>query len=181
MCHYITAVLPPGTNLPAAQSIAEPYGRRLELLENPGIQSQLREGELYCLTTAGRCDCGTSLGLVGKKRPLHQVNKAKRRAALGWSKAKIERAIEQAARSSESSAKQVEMEAAADTENWIEFIAAIHAAGIPYIGLMLHFYETPLSQIIQLVGRVTVHSGAQAREVLPLLAEDTIYKFRTET
>ena len=70
--------------------------------------------------------------------------------------------------------------AAAETEGWAKFIAAVHAAGIPYIGLLLHFYDGALSQNIQLKSRVLLKSSSQATAVLPRIAEDTIYEFRTE-
>ena len=177
MCYYITAVLPSGTNQNYAQAIAERHGRNLKPLENPGVQKQLRSGELYCLTTAGHCDCDTSLGsLARKKSTLQSLTelKAKKLTALGWSRAKIERAISQ---STQSRAKQ---SAEADTEAWIPFMQDLRSARVPYLGLLLHFYDGALSQNIHFKNRILVSSASQAREVLPRMAEDTLYEFRTE-
>ncbi len=183
MCYFITAVLPPGTRQPDAQAIAERYGRNLTPLENPGIQGQLRSGEMYCLTTVGHCDCDTSLGRVGRKRLPHQSPeeaKAKKLSALGWSKAKIERALSQSAQSQVRNKERTPHAAAEDTEAWVDFISAIRAAGIPYMGLLLHSYRGSLSQSFQLKARLLIPPLAQLREVLPGLAEDTLYEFRAE-
>lgn len=183
MCYYITAVLPRGTNLPEAQAVARKHARNLTPLANPEIQSQLNPGEQYCLTTAGHCDCDTSLGLMGRKRLPHQSQaetKAKKLAALGWSKAKIERSLSQSAQSRGRSAARAQQGAMADAATWIAFITAIHAAGIPYVGLFIHFYDGALSESIQIKARVPVRSSHQARELLPRLAEDTLYEFRAE-
>jgi hypothetical protein len=183
MCYYITAVLPRETSQPVAQAVAERHARNLTPLANPGIQDQLRAGEQYCLTTAGHCDCDTSLGLVVRKRPTHQSQtevKERKFAALGWSKAKIERALSQSAQSHARSAVRAQQSAAADAETWLAFITAVHAAGIPYIGLLLHFYDGALSENLLIKARVMVRSGAQAHDLLPRLAEDTLYEFRAE-
>ena len=183
MCYFITAVLPPGTRLPEAQAIAERYGRNLTPLASSGIQAQLRSGEMYCLTTVGHCDCDTSLGRAGRKRLSHQSPeeaRAEKLAALGWSKAKIERAISQSAQSRERNRRRTPQSAAADTEAWVEFISAIRAARIPYLGLLLHSYRGALSQNFPIKARLLVPPLAQLREVLPGLAEDTLYEFRTE-
>jgi hypothetical protein len=179
MCYYITAVLPPGAGLSDAQAISERHGRRLKFIENPGVQSQLRRGEHYCLTTAGHCDCGTSLGVLARKKSPHQSQtegKAKKLAALGWSSAKVERAISQSAQSQE----RRKQSADSDTEAWISLIQELRNAGIPYLGLLLHSYDGALSQNIQLKARILVCSVSQAREVLPRMEEDTLYEFRTE-
>jgi hypothetical protein len=183
MCYYITAVLPSGTSQNAAQAIAERHGRNLKPLENAGVQRQLRSGELYCLTTAGHCDCDTSLGILTRKRSPHQSQtelKAKKLAALGWSSAKIERAMSQSAQAHERSAVRAKRSADADTEAWIPFIQELRTARVPYLGLLLHFYDGTLSQNIQFKDRILVSSTSQAREVLPRMAEDTLYEFRTE-
>jgi hypothetical protein len=183
MCYYITAVLPSGTSQSDAQTIAERHGRNLKPIENAGVQSQLRSGELYCLTTTGHCDCDTSLGALTRKRSPHQSEtelKAKKLAALGWSHAKIERAMSQSAQSRERSAARATRSAEADTEAWIPFIQELRSARAPYLGLLLHFYDGALSQNIQFKDRVLVSSASQARDVLPRMAEDTLYEFRTE-
>jgi hypothetical protein len=56
----------------------------------------------------------------------------------------------------------------------------LHSARVPYLGLLLHFYDGALSQSIQFKERILVSSVSQAREVLPRMAEDTLYEFRTE-
>jgi hypothetical protein len=183
MCYYITAVLPSGTNQSDARAIAERHGRNLNPIENPGVQGQLRSGELYCLTTAGHCDCDTSLGVLTRKRSPHQSQtelKAKKLAALGWSSAKIERALSQSAQSQERGAARTKRSAEADTETWIPFIQELRSARAQYLGLLLHFYDGALSQNIQIKDRILVSSASQAREVLPRMAEDTLYEFRTE-
>ncbi len=183
MCYYITAVLPSGANWQVAQAIAERHSRNLKAIDNPGIQGQLRAGEQYFLTTAGHCDCDTSLGLAERKRPAHQSRaeaKAKKLAALGWSKSKIERALSQSANSHERSEARALKTAEADAEAWINLIAELHEHGLPYVGLLLHFYDGPLSQNVPLTGRQTIGSGSQARQVLPRMSEDCLYEFRSE-
>lgn len=183
MCYYITAVLAAGTSLAIAQSVAERHARNLKPLENLSIQSQLNRGEQYFLTTAGHCDCDTSLGLLTRKRPPHQSpgdKKAKKLAAAGWSSAKIERALSQSARSQERSSDRAKQLANADSEAWIAFIEGMRAAGAPYIGILLHFYNGALSEDIQLKERIVVRSAARAREILPRITEDTLYEFRLE-
>jgi hypothetical protein len=182
MCYYITAVLPPGTNQTEAQAIAERHGRTLAPIANPGIEEQLRSGELYFLTTAGHCDCDTSIGVIGRKTRSDQSRrnaKAKKLAGLGWSKAKTERALSQSDQSHERSAIREQKSAEADIEAWVAFMTDLHRTGIRYVGLLLHFYDGALSQDIRLKDRVLVRSDVQARELLPLVAEDTLYEFRS--
>ena len=177
MCYYITAVLPSGTKQSDVQAIAERQGRNLKPLENSGVQHQLRSGELYCLTTAGHCDCDTTLGSLTRKRSPHQSRtelKAKKLTALGWSSKKIERAISQSAQS------HAKRSAEADIEGWIRFMQELRSARVPYLGLLLHFYDGALSQSIHIKDRILVSSISRAREVLPRVAEDTLYEFRTE-
>lgn len=183
MCYYITAVLPSGANWQVAQAVAERHSRNLKAIDSPGIQRQLRTGEQYFLTTAGHCDCDTSLGLAERKRPVHQSKseaRAKKLAALGWSKSKIERALAQSANSHERSEARALKTAEADTESWVNLLTELHQHGLPYVGLLLHFYDGPLYQNVPLIGRLTVSSASQARQVLPRMSEDCLYEFRSE-
>jgi hypothetical protein len=183
MCYFITAVLPAGAPIVKARQVAEQHGRNLVSVDNPSIQAHLRAGEQYFLTTAGHCDCETSLGAMTRTRRPHQSKseeRARRMAARGWSKAKIERALAQSAQTQDRASTRAEELAAADVESWVSLAAALKAEGIPYIGLLLHFYDGPLSEDLALRGREVVQSASMVRQTLPRIAADTLYELRTE-
>jgi hypothetical protein len=183
MCYYITAVLPPGTTVLDVQPIAEKHGRKFSPITNSGVQDVLHSGELYCLTTAGHCDCDTSIGLVGRKRRPHASamdEKAKKLVARGWSKAKIERSLTQSSHAQERAAKRDDQSARMGTESWNSLVSDVHLSGIKYLCLLLHFYDGALTQNLQLKGREVIRSEAERREVLPRLSEDVFYEFRAD-
>lgn len=178
MCYFITAVLPGGARLPEAQAVAERFGRRLEPVHNSGVQRQLRAGEQYCVTTVGHCDCGTALGSLARARheKAHAAeSKARKLAARGWSAAKIERALGDGRRAAG------ERRASEEIASWQNLIAALHAAGVSYLGILVHFHQRGLGdEPIDLRGRVTVEASGTL-DALTSMAEDTLYEFRPAT
>lgn len=175
MCYFITAVLPKGTRLTDAQAVAARFGRRLEPIHNPVVQRQLRTGETQCLTAAGHCDCGTSLGAdsrSGAGRTRASEVRGRKLARRGWSAGKIERALRDSHRAAP------RLQAVEERANWQRLLAALRAGGLPYLGILLHAYEGRVEgECIELLGRVRVPTDG-ALEALATMAENTLYEFR---
>lgn len=176
MCYYITAVLPAVNDIATLQAIFHQYKRVCTPLENPSISKILRPGERYYLTTAGPCDCDTTLGRVysastTKSYTTHNAKLRKR----GWSDTKIQRWMEQKNRPPPALPTAWELSCNAD---WYELIRAVlQSQTIDYLALLLHHYDTSLTQRIRLHRREEV---AISLEALGMMQTDVLYDFYLE-
>lgn len=182
MCISITAVLPPEADVAALHALARTFGRNMMAIENQSVRRSLRIGERYCLTTTGHCDCHTALGHLARSdsaRRHPSASKSRERARRGWSPAKLERARAQSERVRQRESLAEDRWRDADIENWREFVTAVHAAGVPYIGLLLHMYHAPVQgDLVQLQGRIVVERE-EIERTLRSMTEDTLYEFRS--
>ena len=181
MCHFITAVLPASAPIDALDAIAREHGRAFTPLANASITEQLGAGIRY-FATSSACDCGTPLGAAlrtgrGRRAPDAETQRERMRKQ-GWSAAKIERAMAQ--RNDRLGEKQAAAQAQEQlaVDDWLGFLRAILASrATPTIGLLLHFYDGPLSARIDLEGREAVSRDALTAERLAQVREDVLYVF----
>jgi len=189
MCHFVTAILPKSANLALLRDLMAPYQRQLEPLVNESITRQLLPTEGYYLTTpkGANCDCGVGLGWFSRRQKLTpravDVNAATTRLKRkGWSEAKISRWLSQKAADRATWTTPVDLES--DTyyvKDWHALLSAVLNSGhTSYIGLLLHMYSGPLSQRIQLKGRVNCNLEHGGYTTLSAMAEDTLYVFGHE-
>lgn len=178
MCYYITAVLPGSANLPALTDIAVRHGRALKPQQNPGIEAHLKPGEHYFLTTPGHCDCGTFLGSLARdeSKVERQKNAADNEESKlrrkGWSETKLKRWKEQKAE------RLTKSRSALDATNWESLLNEIlNSCQTPFVGLLLHWYDGPIEERIDLQGREAVSVTA---ETLARMKEDVLYEFRKQ-
>ena len=181
MCHFITAVLPKEADAPGLDAIARRHHRQFEALSNSSIESQLRSGEHYFLTTVGHCDCGTALGASardGSRAPREHHADIRQLRSKGWSETKIARWLEQ---KQQVSARDDRVRSSRDipsTGDWRALIKEVLESGLtPYVGILLHMYSGPLSGRIQLAGRQVVPLSELTEDMLAGIQEDVIYEF----
>lgn len=180
MCHFITSVLPVKSDIGALTHVFNAHGRVVRPLANASIQSQLRPGESYHFTTRGLCDCGTILGRdryeskVRVRSERARDRDVEKRKKLGWSAAKIESWLRQreASKSGKINARDAEL------ADWRSFLAAIRVSGVPYVGLLIHLYNSPLESEIRLQSRQFVRIADVTDEFLTGMQEDVLYEFR---
>ena len=174
MCYYITAILPLRADIDALAAIAHKYDRQLAPQAIDGVEMALRSGEGYFLTTAGHCDCGTSLGALNRGKKIGDVQEVdvKRLRSKGWSEAKISRWLDQKGHSSKGKR---------DLQRWHEFLTETLQSGLtPYIGIIVHFYSGPLTERIPIQKREVIEFSGLNLEQLGQLQEDIIYEFYPE-
>lgn len=183
MCHFVTAVLPREAPVSELDAIARRHHRRLQPQANPSIEAELRPGERYFLTTSGHCDCGTPLGALARgrmKKPLDCEGEAKRLRALGWGETKISRWLAQKAQAAERNAFVRHAEGTLAMDEWLQFLTDVLGSKLtPYIGILLHWYDGPLTGRLQLQGREVVGLSDVTVDTLARLKEDVIYEFRS--
>jgi hypothetical protein len=181
MCDFITAVLPSKSRVEELSQIFAAHQRTLKPLENASIQRQLRPGETYFYTTRGHCDCGTVLGSLesyGTSRSrAEQVREreVRKRRQQGWGDAKIESWLRQRVKSEDrGAARRLENLAA-----WTGLLEAVRGSGAaPYVGLLIHQYDGPLSGEVQLRSREHVRIADVTGEFLTAMERDVLYEFR---
>ena len=169
MCHYITATIPRAADTSRFRKLVEKHGLAFEPISNSAVEELLRPGEAYFHATREYCDCGTSL--VRSRSPSdarsRKVQQFRRR---GWSEAKIERWLQ-------STTPGAKDHGTGPTQGeWQAFIVDVLAAGVPYVGLLVHWYRGSLSdEPIAIKRRVAAQPTS-----LPLadgLDEDMLYCF----
>lgn len=184
MCHFITGVLSKGGDAEAVGTLAEAHGFQWAPMANPTVQKQLTSGETYFLTTRGMCDCGTSLGWIGRKTPAHSLDEALTQQAQalrkkGWSNAKVERWIE-TRRAVEQRQSRTDDQTAptheGDLQRWVHFLCeVIETQASAGIGILLHWYRGGIdSERIQLKDRLVVPVDGLSTTVLGALEEDML-------
>ncbi len=185
MCHYITAILPPGADVERVRDIARQFHLAWKPIESERVVSQLKSGETYYLTTAGDCDCGTVLGCLMNKRTKssnahkREIGKFRRK---GWSQSKIDRWLhekELATAKAERKDVQTARDRQAEAADWIEFLRTVLSSGASAsLGLLLHWYTRPIeSSNIELAERKIVAVSSLTPDDLLRMEEDCLYEF----
>lgn len=181
MCHFITAVLPVGAAHAEIDRLARGYGRQFQSLDNLSIESWLESDERYFFTTLGHCDCGTPLGSHDRQmaQALDWTAEERRLLKKGWSRAKVARSLEQKREHLDSDTGKNARANAKAMASWVDLIEAVLDSGLTqYLGLLIHFYDGPLDEQIELIGRVDVSRGEAQAEYLAGMKEDTLYIFQ---
>lgn len=178
MCHFITLIAPT-EDVAALQLVMERHGRAAKPIDNPSIRKVLREHEGQYLTTIGHCDCGTVLARYGdtpEEAEERLATKAARMKRKGWSKAKIERAIEDwrkaDGRPSTGGPDSLEL--------WEAVLRDIRQSlNFPYAGLFIRHYRGTLDTELFEATRREVPKNPQWRHALSSLQQDevTIFPF----
>jgi hypothetical protein len=176
MCYFITAVLPRSANLPVLTDIAVRHGRALKPQRNPSIEEHLKPGEHYFLTTQDHCDCGTCLGALSRdeskieRQKNAADNEESKLRRKGWSETKLKRWKEQKAE------RLTKSKSALDATNWQSLLNdMLNSYQTPFVGLLLHCYNGPIEEHIDLQGREVASVTA---ENLAQMQEDVLYEFR---
>lgn len=182
MCHFVTAVLPEAAPLQALDGIARLHGKQFAPLDNPSVHTQLRSAETYVLATAGVCDCGTGLGALGRAEARTRVNEhaeVRKLRRKGWTETKISRSLAmKEGRVLAQHARRTD-DALADAQAWLDMLMDVFSSTqVPYVGLLLHWYNGALSSRIELQGRQVVPQGELTPRTLASMKEDVVYEFR---
>lgn len=181
MCHYITAVLPRSADHIRLDAIAREHGRQFSRLPVPGMEAQIEADELYFLTTAGHCDCGTPLGAFARAHDATPDWLAQEQRLLkkGWSRSKAARAIAQKQEDYRSSSEASAAENSSQLSGWVEFIRAVLGPGkASHLGLLVHMYSGAVDSCIEIEGRQEIRTSKLTAEVLGDMKEDVLYVFR---
>lgn len=187
MCHFITMVVPPRTDLAALNEALRRHGRGVEPIENRHVVKLLKPGETYLWPSGKRCDCGTALGSLNEAtRPTgprdlrREVAKLRRKR---WSETKIERWCAQMRANVEKEIRQTEEQlakaatGAEDPDGWCALLRSLcDEAGLTYVGILLHMYSGGLDERIA-ARRVTLPLDDRLAEVLFRMDEDVLYVF----
>ncbi len=177
MCHFITLIAPT-ENAAAVRAIMERHGRAASPIDNPSVRKALRDGEHQFITTRGHCDCGTVLAprhdtpAAFEKKLAKEIARMKRK---GWSKAKIERAIEDQrkadARPDGGGSDSIEL--------WSVVLRDLgEELGLPYIGLLVRFYSGEIATEAFTATRRDVEKGMTPNEALASMEHDEVTIFR---
>jgi hypothetical protein len=102
VCHYLTAALPKGVDLPALGPILKANRQTLTPLTNPWVEAQLPSGLAYYSACGKHCDCGTAVGWLSQQETLEPDADDTRLRRRGWSEARIQRWLEEKNRAQQS-------------------------------------------------------------------------------
>ena len=181
MCHFLTATLPKAAPHQALDTIARKFGRQFHPLASPAVTAQLPEGVGYFLTTLGHCDCGTVMGSARQAaaRAPDWIAEEAKLLKKGWSRAKVERALEQRREKTALKQEASELAERSQAESLEGFVASVLQSGLTQeVGLLLHSYRGPLDEQFSILRQEQVPAGASLAEVLPAAEEDVLYVFR---
>jgi hypothetical protein len=153
-------------------------------MEQHSLQSTLREGETYYLTTRGTCDCGTGIGILHDlQRPVPDYERKKKKLRKkGWSDHKIERWIADKRRELEKAKDrntQYLSNPPIDVVHWMGFISdVLNAKAASYLGLLKHWYDGLIeTERINIVDRRWIPFNKLDHECLLNAEDDVIYTF----
>jgi hypothetical protein len=173
MCLFITLALPAGADVPLLDSLAARYGRCLVPLRNDSVERQLPPGAVYCRTTIGHCDCDNALGRAARAgSDQDHEERARRWRRKGWSEAKIARALENSADSTQVHAGNQ------DLAQWRGFLGALLGHGLARVHLLLHWYSADLEDPIALAAPMSHRFEDLAPERLGALELDVLHEIR---
>jgi len=180
VCHFVTLVLASASQIPALESIADKYGRKLEPLANRSVEEHLKPGERYFQTNRKGCDCGTTLGYDQRRRrqPAADLEPQLRKLrAKGWGPSKINRWMEDKAHHEATQG----VASPSDehwNDDWFALLGELLDSGcVRHVGLLLHFYSGPLSGRIDIKERVKVNLREGGLGFLLGIQEDVLYEF----
>jgi hypothetical protein len=178
VCHYLTAALPEGADLPALRPILKTHGQPLIPLNNPWVEAQLPEGMAYYSAAGKYCDCGTAVGWLARQDPVEPASHSARLRWRGWSEARVERWLQEKARAQEK--RERERQGGTpheEAERWAAFIRALLVeGGLACFGLLLHWYSgAPETERLRLRDTRVSPPGADA---ILWIEEDVLTLFK---
>lgn len=145
MCYYITLIAP-SADQAAIRAVMQKHRRAAMPFDNSSVAKVLRTGERQYLTTHGFCDCGTALIQDELPTPAQLEEEMTREAETmrcrGLSDAKIKQIIDER-RSAHDRGLHGEKRYDPDSlEQWARIIDDLqHELSLPYVGLLVHFYD----------------------------------------
>ena len=178
-------VVPAKTDVESLKRTLREHGRGFVKVANRHIDKVLRRGEIYFAPISKYCDCGTALGMLHesklKPRQFDHERHIERLRRKKWSEAKIQRWLDQKKDAAEriptaalSILAHIE-KGDADPDGWVALIRDLKSkVGIPYAGILLHFYSGDLSERID-ARREKVQLDETLPDVLYRMSEDVIY------
>ena len=180
MCHFITLIVPTD-NVEAVRAVMDRHGRAATAIDNPSLQSVLREGEHQFLTTRGHCDCGTILAPrhdtaeAMEERFAKDVSRWKRK---GWSETKIARAIDDQRKAD------ARPKGSAGGDSLELWNSVLHDLGdeldLPYAGLFVRFYSGDIAADEFKPTRREVPKSAPRQNWLGSIEHDEVTIFRLD-
>jgi len=188
MCYYITAALPPDSNVDTVRKIAASHHLRWEPVSNSTVLRQLGKGYSYYYTTWGMCDCSTELGchlrLEQGDKKVDPEKKIKKFRKEGWSEAKIARWLSD--QEAVTSRRQLHREAqkkieGPEVKRWIEFAGEVLTGRqAKSLGVLLHFYSGSIdSERIHFAEHKHIELAALTKDVLYTLPDDVFLEVLT--
>ncbi|MEM7370895.1 MAG: hypothetical protein AAF587_19930 [Bacteroidota bacterium] len=177
MCHYITAILPAHADLQAINAIGKSYGVSFSTLGNEHIERQLQSDQQYLWKESKFCDCGTSFGAFACYQHTHpdtSLKDIKKLRKKGWSEAKIQKWLDNKARSKQKNERSEEWSKKTyeqDARVWIQFLTDLASENIcGYLGLLFHWYRGGIES--ERIDIVQTHETG-----IDQLNEDAIFHF----
>lgn len=175
MCHFITLIVPTGTEH-ALAGVMQVHGRVAIPVQNPSLATVLQADDRQFLTTRN-CDCGTALFRTDP-RTERKTNDAKaaKPKRKGWSDAKIARS--QSNQSVSRAHKETVGRPLDSLEMWSDIISDVFGtlkAG--RIGIHLHFYGGDIETELLAPSVRHVGKGAAILDALMTLTEDEVLTF----
>jgi hypothetical protein len=184
MCHYITATVPDKDEIASVASIFKSHGMGFELISNPHVTQQIEPRDRYILTSGKFCDCGTALGSLHDQtsaKPIDYGMQVRKFQKQGWSKAKIQRWLDE---KEQTKTRHLRKDAASakagalEIDRWIALLnELINIRQIPAVGILLHWYHGSVeSERIKIKRRHRVKLAEITPEWLMRIEEDVLYE-----
>lgn len=183
MCHFITMILPAGTDLGSTSRVFGQHHFKPVEMSDHRVLPLLQSGEIYFHPTGKICDCGTALGSLGR-RPEAARTSAEiftRLRKKGWSETKIQRWMAQQVQTAERDKRvhdaRVNAVAGSDPDGWCSILRGLLCdLRLPYAGILLHWYSGGLpTEAINARGRMSVPMDDKLPDTLFRMKEDTLY------
>ncbi len=168
MCQYISVVVPDTVHVEGIEAWAHAHHLGFSRYDNPHLGAQLQPREVLALATSRGCDCGSVVGAASRSSDdgAKLEGRARRMRKLGWSAAKIRRALEQTAAAAKKPKGSV-VRGVAGLEEWAGFLRGVRAhGGIARIGVVWHVYRGSI------VGEDFRFTRAPRRSALDLTPDD---------
>lgn len=170
MCEFISLIVA-DADQGAIETIMKRHDRRAAPYENASLRKALLPGERSYVTTNGHCDCGTVLGAKPDDLEARMRRERRHLERLGWSAAKIARAIEDKRRAAQKSGR--------PGIDSIELWAAIARdlldhRPIGQIGFFVHTYRHDVETEEMKVSRHAPRKEETMEEALAAMPKDEI-------
>ena len=196
MCIHIVATLPGCIDRTRAADVFKHHNLAFTEITNPHVASQITPGDLQIQPTRWGCDCGTPLGSANEATGstdseasalAREVSALARLRRQGWSEAKIERWLEDKARTKAREDRIREQASRASeyhdlsAQEWVDFIKDLlgsrSVTHVTRIGLFLHFGTALPDERIHFLGQSQVTLRELSPTVLLGMEEDCLYEF----